>query len=698
MQERAEGESRRLGLQGAELISAVRPVTLVVAGLLPAAIIVYLAFQSGGSPPGIPAMAATLLLLLLAIRALVAPNSVRLPSLPGIVCACALAAFAFWELASGSWSDSPARAVIDFSRTSLYLVAFVFFATLPQLRRSWVLRSVALGLAVVAVVALATRLRPDLFPTEATLSPGRLSYPLTYWNALGLSVACAIVLCLHLTSDGREPWPIRILAAALLPALGVTVYLTGSRGGMGCAALGVALYVVLGRPRGLVLGLLAAAPASYLALRTAYDATALIGEDPTGAAARAEGRELVGVVLEFGLLAAALRALFVPFDRHLLALRLPRASATLRRVALGSAVAVLLVGAVAAGAPAKVKDEADSFLNDQPTSRRSEDPRDRLTNFSSPGRVEHWRVLLDASRDHRVRGDGAATFELTWNRDRRGPSQVTEAHSLYVETLGELGIVGLALLTAALVAALAGIVLSARGRRPVAAAAGIVVLMWMGHAGIDWDWEMPAVTFPIFVLAGACAAQRRRPKRTETAAETETETAAEPPRRRAKLARLRVPAVVLGCLLLAIVPARTALSQARLDRAVDAYNEGDCRVAVDRATAARSALGSRPEPSVLLGLCAARAGKRTEAVAEIQKAIGDDPAAWEHHYALALVIGATGGDPRPALRDARRRSPLDRRVTELGQLLRSEPRLRWPAVCRDFAPVVSGFERAPIGG
>jgi hypothetical protein len=173
---------------------AVRQVTVFVAGLLPAALIVYLSFHSGGAPVGIPAFAATLLALLLAIRAIAAPRTVRLPSTPGIVCAVALALFALWELVSGSWSDAPARAITDFSRTSLYLVAFVFVATLPQLRRSWVLRSVALGMAVVGIIALATRLRPDLFPTEVTLSPGRLSYPLTYWNALALFAACAIVL------------------------------------------------------------------------------------------------------------------------------------------------------------------------------------------------------------------------------------------------------------------------------------------------------------------------------------------------------------------------------------------------------------------------------------------------------------------------------------------------------------------------
>jgi O-antigen ligase len=546
---------------------------------------------------------------------------------------------------------------------------------------------VAVGIAIVGIVALATRLRPDLYPTELTLSPGRLSYPLTYWNSLALLVACGIVLCLHLTSDGREPWPIRILASALLPALAVVVYLTQSRGGMGAAGLGVALYVLLGRPRGLVLGLLAAAPVIYLTLRTAYDATALISTNPTGAAARAEGRDLAGVVVKYGLLAGGLRAAFIPLDGRLRAVSVPRPSVTVRRASLGGAFVLLVIAALAVGAPAKAKQEADGFLAGRQQTRASTDPRDRLKSLDSPARVEHWRVLLDASRDHRLRGDGAATFELAWNRDRPNPSQITEAHSLYIEALGELGIVGLALLTTALLAALVGIILSVRGRRPVAAAAGVVVLIWMVHASIDWDWELPAATVPAFLLAGTCAAHRGRGRR-PTAVSVN----------RARLARLRVPAIVLGCVLIAIVPARTALSQARLDAAVAAYDNGDCPSATDRARASLSALGSRPDPSLLLGLCAARAGDRAAAAAAIDRAIGHDPGAWENQYALALVIGATGGDPRPALAEARRNSPLDPRLTQLTQLLRTEPRRRWPAVCRDFAPVITGFERQPIGG
>src|SRR5207237_372179 len=64
------------------------------------------------------------------------------------------------------------------------------------------------------------------------------------------------------------------------------------------------------------------------------------------------------------------------------------------------------------------------------------------------------------------------------------------AHSLYLETFAELGIVGLALLVAALA-------LSVRG--PPAAIA--VVAAYGAAAAIDWDWQLPAVTIPALVAA-----------------------------------------------------------------------------------------------------------------------------------------------------------------------------------------------------
>jgi O-antigen ligase len=138
----------------------------------------------------------------------------------------------------------------------------------------------------------------------------------------------------------------------------------------------------------------------------------------------------------------------------------------------------------------------------------------RLASLKS-NRYEYWRVALGVFADHPVAGVGTGGFRAEW-RDRREISEnALDAHSLYLETAAELGLAGLAAL------ALAGGGLALAARRalraaPEAAAGPIaVVVTWAFHAGIDWDWEMPAVTLAALLFAGALlalsdrAAQRR---------------------------------------------------------------------------------------------------------------------------------------------------------------------------------------------
>jgi hypothetical protein len=116
-----------------------------------------------------------------------------------------------------------------------------------------------------------------------------------------------------------------------------------------------------------------------------------------------------------------------------------------------------------------------------------------VASGSTEPRRSLWRVAWHQFEGHAVLGSGAGTFALAWVRSgliaARGGA--LDAHSLYLETLAELGLVGLVLVLALLVLPLA----HAR-HAPVAAGAYVVFLV---HAGLDWDWEMPAV-----VLAGLC--------------------------------------------------------------------------------------------------------------------------------------------------------------------------------------------------
>lgn len=108
-------------------------------------------------------------------------------------------------------------------------------------------------------------------------------------------------------------------------------------------------------------------------------------------------------------------------------------------------------------------------------------------------RPAYWNVALADASEHVALGSGAGSFDDYWLEHRPIPAYVRDAHHLYLETVAELGLVGLALLVVALGAPLVAAA-RARNRRPVAAAAAAYIA-FLVHAGLDWDWEMPVTTF-----------------------------------------------------------------------------------------------------------------------------------------------------------------------------------------------------------
>ncbi|NLT06350.1 MAG: hypothetical protein GXY03_08565 [Solirubrobacterales bacterium] len=125
-------------------------------------------------------------------------------------------------------------------------------------------------------------------------------------------------------------------------------------------------------------------------------------------------------------------------------------------------------------------------------------------------RADYWDVALGAFAAAPVGGLGTAGFRVEWLRERDVLEGAVDAHSLYVETAAELGLVGLALLAAFA----AGIALclwrAVRGGGPDAAlvagpCAALAALAL--HYGIDWDWELPALTLYGLLLAAVAVSR-----------------------------------------------------------------------------------------------------------------------------------------------------------------------------------------------
>jgi hypothetical protein len=535
-----------------------------------------------------------------------------------------------------------------------------------------VLRWTASAFAAIALAGLLTRLLPETFPISAGFLPERVSFPLTYWNAMGIACSVGALLALHLTASGREPVYVRILAAAAIAPIAVTLYLTFSRGAIWVLPAGFVLYVLLAQPRGLLTALPAAGIPAAIAAKVAYGNELLARADyDSSAAAASQGRHVALVVLACAVAAAGLRAAALPLDRRLEAIRIaPERMRLLRAgVAVGLVVA-LGIGAVVADAPRRI-DDARATFSEGRYMTYSSDLRSRLTSAVDNGRIDNWRVALDGFREQPLHGTGAGTYRVSWERFRAPPPvKVNDGHSLYLETLSELGVVGLVLLLVMLgtllgagVARLGGPERHAHG---AFVAAGTMLAL---HAAIDWDWEMPALFVWLFGAGGVALAARevRRVAASESrlVAASEANRVAASDAEPGELGRMPRVAASLAVLLLAGTPALFAYSQPPLNQAVNAFARRDCATAIDAALTATERFGTRPEPWQILGYCDARLGQFELARRAMDAARSRDPNNWQLAYGQAIVYGVSGLDARPYAAEALRMNPLDENARAL---------------------------------
>lgn len=635
--------------------------------LLPGALLVYLSFNAGGSFPGSPALVAVLLALALATSLALRLPPDRCPrSATGLL--GAFAAYTVWVLVSATWSHAPERALIKAELPLLYGLGFALFAALargPHDMR-WVLRGLAAGTSAVCLGSFLSRALPAVWPIPAALATDdRVSYPLTYQNTLGFLAVIGILLCVGLTSDGRESRSVQFLSAIPVPLLAATLLLTFSRGAIVVGLIGLVAYIAIGRPQGLLPAAVALLPTTALAVVATYEAP-LLAHRLVGTAAQAgEGHRVTLIVVVCMIAAGLVRRSVPPIDvRRLRLSRYARRPSRSELRGAGAIGAGLIVAAsVALGLPGRVTREYQRFARSD-TAGASSSPTGRLTNLGSDGRVAIWRVAGHEFEQAPLRGSGAGTYEVFWNA-RQPASAMTAAarpilyaHSIYLESLAELGLVGMALLMWVIVGSLIAIGRRIRGpNRTLYATAFTVALAWSIQAGFDWDWETPAVTLPIFVLAGVAVGR------------------AGPPTRLSDSPRHLL--FVSLALVAAVIPALIGLSQRHLDAGLADFKHRDCAAATSQAQAALAPLSFRTGAQEIIAYCGVAGGQMGPALAEIKAAIRDDPANWEPRYGLAIVMAIAGEDPRPAAREALALSPFQPLNAGFAAKLGHDPSSLW---------------------
>src|SRR3954471_3494623 len=234
----------------ARTIGSIRTATLWVAAILLLLAPAGFAFNSGGYFYKPQLFAGIAVFALLGLLALAAPWPLVARGAP-LAALASMAGLTLWTGLSISWSKILGPATDDTDRVALYCACFALALIVMRDRR---VRERApdvllLGITVVALYALATRLLPHVVPTTSIGRAGsRLAQPLTYWNAEGLFLATGALLGIAVASNEARPRALRALACAAAVPCAFAGFLTFSRGA-GAALLGGVLVLLLMRPR-----------------------------------------------------------------------------------------------------------------------------------------------------------------------------------------------------------------------------------------------------------------------------------------------------------------------------------------------------------------------------------------------------------------------------------------------------------------
>jgi O-Antigen ligase len=633
----SENASRDVTLEAAGLAGAAhrRRAVFLPPGL-PTAIVVFapvvgLAGAQGGFFPTAWGWASLPLLWVVAV-ALAVRQEVRLSSAERAFIGL-LGALALWVAISAIWSVAPADSVLESQRSLVYVAAVAAVLVVARSRFVWeLLGGLVAAVAAISVFSLGTRLFPDRLGVYDRAAVYRLAQPIGYWNGLALFAGMGALLAFVFAVRARTMLA-RALCAAVLVVLLPTLYFTFGRGAWIALAAGLVAALAVDRHRlhlfacALALG---AAPA--LAVWLASQRPGLTHRGASLASEEHDGHRLAALILVLAVANAACALALGYAERRV-------APGPLVRRAFAAGVvlaAVVAVGAVFVryGGPVRLVQRGYEAFKAPP--RHAVNLNRRLLSFSGNHRAELWRLAWDDSRQHSALGAGAGAYERYFLRHATlNVGRVRDAHSLYLETLAELGPIGLALLVAAFAVPIA--VIGRARRHPLAPAALGAYVAYLVHTGVDWDWELPAVTLVGLLSGAALLLAARRSFRS-------------PPLRQS--VRLSGVALAVALSLAAVVG---LVGNMDLSKSDSARRHGDWASAASAANTARSWMPWSPAPWEALGRAQLGAGFPADARRSFRKAISKDRGDWELWYRLA---GASkGATRRHALVEAARLYP-----------------------------------------
>jgi hypothetical protein len=431
----------------------------------------------------------------------------------GLLPAGLLLAFAALSALSVVWSVQPDHSWQDSGRLLAYSGVFAAAVALVRVApERWpaVLGGIALASVVVCAYALLTKIFPGSLAPSDTFA--RLEEPYGYWNALGLTAAMGMICCMWL---GARRSGHAFVSALAYPAAGLlllTLVLAYSRGALVALAIGLVLWFCLVplRLRGAAVLVVAGACAAAVA---AFDFSkhALSAEGVALAQRTSAGHQLGALVLAM-VIALTIAGIAIGF------LDARRAPSLLLRRRVGALllalIALALVGFAGTlahssrGLPGSISRAVSVLTN--PNAKTPPNTPGRLTAVASV-RARYWKEALQIYDAHPLLGVGADGYQTARLRYRTETLEVKHAHGFVVQTLADLGLVGLAIALALL---LVWSLAARRSTHPLDRRSSYspervgmlsmlcLVVVFGVHSFVDWTWYVPGDACVALLCAG----------------------------------------------------------------------------------------------------------------------------------------------------------------------------------------------------
>jgi hypothetical protein len=448
----------------------------------------------GDATPGRPSTAEVGMVAVALVAALVAWTGVARPAREARTLAIGLVGLVGWAAVSIVWSRAGDR---SWDEVNLLLASLAFLVLGTVVAAAGGAGAARLGATALTAVCAAVVGWALLGVAIPGLNPdgdvsARLRAPFGHAPPLALVAGAALPLAGLLLARASR-W--RVGGSLLAYAAVVALLLTQSRAGLLAAVAVVAAWAALAGD--VVIRLARLVPAvvpGLVVAAVAFTRPALV-EDGVTRAARVDAGWLFAVVLLVGAAVTAALAVRLPVEQVVRAhargaARLLGAIAVAAVVAL---VAVLAVGGFSEG-------------------ECSNDPG-RLVTSCANNRLDWWGEAWHVFRANPLLGTGARTFEIARTPVREAATNVQQPHSVPLQVLSDLGLVGLALALLAVlgtVLVLRAALRRAAGEERVAVAAlAMLPVAFAIHAFFDYDADFLGVTGPVLLAVGAAAGAGR---------------------------------------------------------------------------------------------------------------------------------------------------------------------------------------------